>query len=116
MKKGVYRNQVIKALKIEEGIDIVNISDDQPKLFFGLEVEEKSQCGNVPSFYVSLNIHDFILHNAMLDSSASHNLIPKVIMEKLGLDITRPYKDLFSFDSSRVRFLGLIKDLCVTLS
>ena len=36
-------------------------------------------------------------------------------MEKLELDITRPYKDLFSFDSSQVRCLGLIKDLCVSL-
>lgn len=37
-------------------------------------------------------------------------------MEKLNLDITRPYKDLYSFDSNKVRCLGLIKDLCVTLA
>lgn len=41
--------------------------------------------------------------------------MPKAIMERLNLDITRPYKDLFSFDSSQVKCLGLIKDLCVTL-
>ena len=51
----------------------------------------------------------------MLDSGASHNLMPKAVMEKLNLDITRPYKDLFSFDSSQVKCLGLIKDLCVTI-
>jgi len=51
----------------------------------------------------------------MLDSRASLNLMPKAIMERLNLDITRPYKDLFSSDSSQVKFLGLIKDLCVTL-
>jgi len=71
--------------------------------------------GVIPPFYVSLNIHDKILHNTMFDSSASHNLMPKSIMEKLDLDITRPYKDLFYFDSSQVRCLGLIKDLCVSL-
>jgi hypothetical protein len=32
------------------------------------------------------------------------------------LDITRPYKDLFSFDSRKVKCLGLIKDLVVSLS
>ena len=51
----------------------------------------------------------------MLDSGASHKLMPKVVMEKLGFYITVPYKDLYSFDTSKVRCLGLIKDLCVTL-
>jgi hypothetical protein len=51
----------------------------------------------------------------MLDSGASHNLMPKDVMEKLGLDITRPYKYLYSFDSSKVKCIGLIKYLCVTL-
>ena len=51
----------------------------------------------------------------MLDSGASHNLMPKSLMEKLNLDVTRPYKDLFSFDSTQVKCLGLIKDMCVTL-
>ena len=41
--------------------------------------------------------------------------MPKPVMERLDLDITRPYKDLFSFDSSQVRCLGLIKDLCISL-
>ena len=52
----------------------------------------------------------------MLDSGASHNLMPKVVMESLGLEITKPYKGLYSFDSSRVKFLGLIKNLCFTLT
>eukprot|EP00253_Pinus_taeda_P029729 PITA_29729 len=51
----------------------------------------------------------------MFDSVASHNLMPKSVTERLNLDITRPYKDLFSFDSSQVKCLGLIKDLCVSL-
>lgn len=42
--------------------------------------------------------------------------MPKLIMEILGLEITRPYKDLYYFDCSRVKFLGLIKDLCVNLT
>jgi hypothetical protein len=52
----------------------------------------------------------------MLDSGASHNVIPKTIMDRLGLEITRPYGDLYSFDSRRVKFLGMIKYLVVTLA
>ena len=41
--------------------------------------------------------------------------MPKIIMDNLGLDITRPYKDLYSFDSREVKCLRLIKDLVVAL-
>jgi hypothetical protein len=51
----------------------------------------------------------------MLDSGASHNLMSKVVMEKSGLKVTKPYKELHSFDSSKVRCIVLIKDLCITL-
>ena len=65
---------------------------------------------------MSLNIHDMNLHNAMLDSGASHNLMHKLIMERMGLDITRPYKDLFSFDSKRVHCIGIIKEVVAGLA
>jgi ribonuclease HI len=103
-------------LKMEEASDTLNIQDDHLAILFGPRVEECGEDGDVPPFYISLKIHDMILHNAMLDSRASHNLMPKVIMDELGLDITRPYKYLFSFDSRKVKCLGLIKDLCVSLS
>jgi len=128
MSKNAYRSQVIKALSIELDIgtkaltvgltnhlDMVNIFYDQPKLLFGSEVDGYTNTGVISLFYINLNIHDLILHNAMLYLGASHNLIPKAMMEKMGLEVTRPYKDLHSFDSSKVRCIGLIKDLCITL-
>ena len=71
--------------------------------------------GDIPPFYITLTIHDMHLYNAMFDSGSSHNLMPKKVLECLGLDITRPYKDLYSFDSSKVKCLGLIKDMVVNL-
>lgn len=41
MNKSVYKTQVMKALKIGEGIDIINLTDDRPELLFGPEVEGK---------------------------------------------------------------------------
>lgn len=114
-KHDVYRSQIYKSLQISVNEDSVNVFDDQLELIFGPEVNGKQVNGGIPHFYVSLNIHDKILHNAMFDSGACHNLIPKSVMEKLDLDITKLYKDLFSFNSSQVRCLGLIKDLCVSL-
>ena len=112
----VNKGQILRALNIGENGDSVNLNDDQPALLFGPKIEGEFQEGVVPNFYISLNIHEKILHNAMHDSGASHNLMPKVVMERLGLEVTRPYKYLYSFDSSRVKCLGLIKDLCVSLT
>jgi len=114
-KHDVYRQQIQRSLQLPESRDDVNVLDDSLELLFGPEVNGKSTHGPVPPFYVIFHIHDKILHNAMFDSGASHNLMPKAVMDKLNLDITRPYKDLFSFDSSQVKCLGLIKDLCVSL-
>jgi len=91
------------------------MEDDNLALIFGPALESQSQGSDVTPFYISLRVHDFVLHNAMFDSGASHNLMPKAIMEKLGLDITRKYHDLYSFDFGRVRCIGLIKDLVVSL-
>jgi hypothetical protein len=116
IKNGEYRNQVIKMLKIEEAPDTLNIQYDHPTILFGPRVEDSGNVDDVPPFYVSLEIHDTTLHNAMLYLGASHNLMPKMVMDELGLDITIPYKDLFSFDSRKVKCLGLIKYLVVSLS
>jgi len=66
-------------------------------------------------FYVTLNIHDKMLHNCMLDFRASHNLMLKIFMENLGLEITSPYHDLYSLNARKVKCYGLIKDMFVTL-
>jgi hypothetical protein len=50
-----------------------------------------------------------------MDSRASHNLMPKIVMEELRLEVTKSYHDLYSFDSRRVKFLRVIKELFVSL-
>ena len=90
------------------------MTDDAPTIVFGSKIEDMDN-DEVPPFYLSLNVHDMIVNNAMLDSGASLNLMPKGVVESLGLEVTRPYKDLYSFDSRRVRCLELIKDMVLTL-
>jgi hypothetical protein len=93
--------------------DSVNLQDEKPAVILGPMVEDRDDSS--PPFYTSLNIHDKVLHNCLMDSGASHNLMPKVVMEELGLEVTRTYHDLYSFDSRRVQCLGVIKDLVVSL-
>jgi hypothetical protein len=116
IRNSEYRSQIINMLKMGQTSDTLNIQDDHPTILFGARVEESDESEEFPPFYVILKIHDTNLHNAMLDSGASHNLMPKVVMDQLGLEVTRPYEYLFSFDSRKVKCLGMIKDMVVSLA
>ena len=74
--------------------DVINLQDDTLAIVFGPRMKNVVD-DDVPPFYVTLKIQDLLLHNTMIDYGASHNLMPKEIINNLGLDITRPYKDLF---------------------
>jgi predicted aspartyl protease len=117
MKNESFKKDILKTLdtkSISSSIDILNIQDDKPTIDLGQMIEDRDEI--CPPFYISLNIHDKILHKCLLDSGASYNLMPKEIMDELGLEITKTYHDLFSFDSRKVKCIGLIKDLAVTLT
>ena len=116
MKNDSFKSSILKYLQPRTPIDadFVNLQDDKPTVILGPMVEELDE--SCPHFYISSNIHDKILHNYLLESGASHNLMPKVVMDELGLNITKPYHDLLSFDSRMVKFLGLIKELVINLS
>ena len=95
MKHPIYKNLFSKMLQPSQNAqDTINLQDDRPQIYMSTLVESKSD-ENPPPFYLSLNIHEKLLHNCLLDSKASHNLMPKGVMEELDLEITREYKDFF---------------------
>jgi hypothetical protein len=112
-----YHKQIEKGIQGKSSTfppDMVNLQDESPTMVFGPHIDDKEE--SVAPFYVTLNIHDKMLHKYMLDSIASHNLMPKLVMEKLELEITRPYHNLYSFNAKKVKCDGLIKDMVVALT
>jgi hypothetical protein len=67
-------------------------------------------------FYLSLLMNDFILHNCMLDSGATSNVMTKKVMEQLNLRISRPYHNICAMDNRTIAVHGLIKGLQVHLT
>jgi hypothetical protein len=93
MKKEPFENSNMKDLKPHVSamtFDVISLQDENPSIIVGPQIEDGSNA--FPPFYVSLNVHDKILHNCLMESGASHNVMPKVVMEELGLEITKPYQ------------------------
>jgi hypothetical protein len=61
--------------------NLVNLQYDKPAVILGPMVEDRDDSS--PPFYTSLNIHDKALHNFLMDSGASHNLMPKIVIDEL---------------------------------
>lgn len=82
--------------------------DKQPSKEVGKEVKP-------PLFYVSVIIGDKLVHKYMVDSGASSLVIPKQIVDKLGLKYQPLEKGVIQLDGTSVNALGVIKDLSLTL-
>jgi hypothetical protein len=66
-------------------------------------------------FFVSLEINDLCLHNCMIESKTSVNMMSLKVVNQLGLEITGPYKDVYGFESKGIEVCGLIEGLEVHL-
>ena len=121
IKNPSYKETVLKVMNSASNqpvSDTVNLQEENPRIFIGLALAEKieNEAGASPPFYVTLTVHEQMIHNCLLDSGASHNLMPKAVMGTLGLSIAKPYHDLYAFDSQAVKCLGVIKDIVVNLA
>ena len=112
----MYKKYIAKMLQPSQlAQDTVNLQDDNPQIYMSTHVESKDD-DNTPTFNLSLNIHDKLLHKCLLESRASHNLMTKRVLEELDLEITMKHKDLYTFDSKQAKCVGVIKDLVVSLT
>jgi len=94
VKNESFKRSILEALEhkaIQASTDYLNLQDDKPAVVLSLMIENYDD--NSPSFYLSLTIHDKIIHNCLLDTGARHNLMLKAIMDELGLEITKPWRD-----------------------
>jgi hypothetical protein len=84
--------------------DLLNCQYDSPKIVLGNfpnRIEELT-----PPFYITLELQDLHLRNCLYDSEASYSLINLMVMEKLWLDITRIYTNIYAFDHKKEQRLG----------
>ena len=92
IKNKAYREASFKTFKnVVNSIpsDEINLRDEKPTITVGSKTFDQPDDNSEypPPFYVTLTVHEQLLHNCLLDSGASHNLMPKAVMESLGLTV-----------------------------
>jgi hypothetical protein len=70
MKNEIFKAAILKSLehKTSPSDDFINLQDDKPKVTIGPMIEDRDN--SCPPFYISLHVHDKILHNCLLDYGA----------------------------------------------
>ena len=85
IKNKAYREAAFKTFKTTMNLvpsDEVNLQDENPTIIVGSKTFDQPDDNSEypPPFYVTLTVHEQLLHNCLLDSGASHNLMPKEVM------------------------------------
>ena len=75
-----------------------------------------SSNNRVASILDLILVNDKVLHNCMLDSGESSNVMTKKVMEQLNLRISQPYHNICALNSQTIEVYGLIKGLQVHLT
>jgi hypothetical protein len=68
--------------------------------------------GKIPPFYISIENHDVALHNFLVDTGATNNIMPLSFMEELGMSCTKYHEIgeiIYTIDSRKVLAYGEIK-------
>jgi hypothetical protein len=97
--------------KVKRFLSIQDESEDPHVLLKSMHYD-RSKEEHTPCF-ISLVVNDLLLHNCMLDSRASTNVMSLKVMNQLGLKITRNYRHVCRIDSKSIKVCGVIKDLRV---
>jgi hypothetical protein len=108
----------VPSLKKKAG-KVLGFVDDDPSQDQPIVLQTTDRGGfngkNDP-FYISLGINDLILHNCMLDTGASTNVMPLSVMKQLGLKTTQDLiEHVCAMDAREVKVYGVIKNLLVYL-
>jgi hypothetical protein len=109
--------EVIKVPSIKERFEFFfKISDGPMDLLIMLQVDYfRVQYDGNPPLFMTLFINNKFLNNCMLDSGAGANIMSLKVMERSGLRVTRPYRNVCGFESISIPTHGVVENVEICL-
>ena len=85
IKNPCYKNSVLKMMGSVAGqipSDTINLQEEHPRICIGFALADKTEKDSSlsPPFYITLIVHDQMIHNCLLDSGSSHNFMHKAVV------------------------------------
>lgn len=81
--------------------------------------QQKHLGGKVPPFFISLETEGLIIHNCMVESGATYNIMPLSFTKTMDLDCTKYYEaseSIFAIDLRKVLMYEETKDFYAWIS
>ena len=108
---------------LQEALQSLNLSSDvvgqqDPKVLIDANVNIAQQSSNPvkpPPFYVTIIIGKHLVHNCMIDSGATSSVMPKKIVDQLGIKYETLEKGVVQLDGTAIETVGVIRNLDLTL-
>lgn len=81
-----------------------------------MNVVNTNSRGSTPPFLLSFNIFNFNVHNCLIDSGASTNVMPLSIWKKLNIRLEKTETRIVQLDKSQVPVIGELNSVLIRLS
>jgi hypothetical protein len=109
--------EAIKVPSVKERFDTFFQGSDEPMdPPIMLQADHfRVQYGENPPFFMTLIMKDKSINNCMLDTGAGANIMPFKVMQKLGLKVTRPYRNVCGFESKAIPTHGVVENVEICL-
>jgi hypothetical protein len=102
------RENILKIL--DEPSNRIEVVVENPKQHQNISTARPR--GKIPPFYITIENHDVVLHNCLVDTGETNNIMPLSVMEALGMGCTKYYEtgeSIYEIDSRKVPTYGEIK-------
>jgi hypothetical protein len=80
------------------------------------QVTTSNTCKNVPPFLLTFEIFNRNVHNCMVDSGASSNVMPWSVCQKINAEVEPSSLKIIQLDRTDVKVMGELKNVLIRLS
>jgi len=122
LKRTPARVSLFEALKILGQIDLLKTSlialnEGMERVLNLFETSKYLGMGKnkPPTFYMTLEIEGYVLHNCLVDSGAATIIMPKAVCDVMGLLMIRTSTGVLQLDSTPIKIVGVIKDIVLKI-